>query len=72
MGARPAENGSACRSERSNWFLVLYVPLFKTLWQYSERTSELELIGIWEIAHIARTVPDSTLRGRIEVCVTPS
>ena len=52
------EIGSACRSERSNWFLVLYVPRFKTLWQWFERTPESEHVDIWEIAHIGRTVPE--------------
>ena len=31
MEVRPEESGSACRSERSNLFSVLYGPRFKTL-----------------------------------------
>jgi len=49
---RPVENGLACPSDRSNLFLALYGPRFKTLRQYFHRTPELEHVGIWEIAHI--------------------
>ena len=46
------ENGSACRSERSNLFSVLRGPRFKTLRQCFDRTPESEHMAIWEIAHI--------------------
>ena len=52
MEVRPVESGSACRSERSNSFSVLYGPRFKNLRQSSNRTAEPAPMGIREIDHI--------------------
>jgi hypothetical protein len=52
--------------------LVWCGPCIKTLWQQFDRILDAEHVGIWEIADIGLAVPESTLRGRLEACITPS